>query len=90
MREKTTFPSPFQWFFYLAYFVYKCRAPVEEKSQKLAERKKYLKLLKKLLDIKLHLELENTSEDKLADLRKDINLDMEALKKELIAKMSGK
>ena len=65
-----------------------------DRSQKLAEqspkRKKYLKLLKKLLDIKLHLELENTSEDKLADLRKDINLDMEALKKELIAKMAGK
>ena len=97
MREKTTFPSPFQWFFYLAYFVHKCKAcrdGTKERNQKLAEqspkRKKYLKLLKKLLDIKLHVELENTSEDKLADLRKDINLDMEALKKELIAKMAGK
>ena len=65
-----------------------------ERSERLAEqrekRKEYLQLLKKLLEIKLHDDFENTSEDKLADLRKDINLDMEALKKELIAKMAGK
>ena len=97
MREKTTFPSPFQWFFYLASFVHWCKAGRKmEKEQKLAEqspkRKKYLKLLKTLLDIKLHIELENTSEDKLADLRKDINhdvkRDMEALKKEIVRQIS--
>ena len=54
------------------------------------KRKEYLKLLKKLLDIKLHNEFDNTREDKLADLRRDINLDLEALKKELIAKMAKK
>ena len=94
MREKTTFPSPFQWFFYLACFVHYCRNGTMDRDEKLAQqspkRKNYLKLLKKLLEIKLHIDLENTSEDKLADLRKDINLDMEALKKELIAKMAGK
>jgi len=96
LRGKTTFPSPFQWFYYLAALVHKCKTCGDklDRSQKLAEqskkRKEYLKLLKKLLDIKLHTELENTSEDKLADLRKDINLDMEALKKELLAKMAGK
>ena len=92
LREKTTFPSPFQWIYYLAYFDHQYKM---EKSEGLAEqkqkkRKEYLKLLKKLLDMKLHNEFENTREDKLADLRKDINLDMEALKKELIAKMAGK
>ena len=64
-----------------------------DRSQKLAEqspkRKKYIKLLKKLLEIKLHIDLENTSEDKLADLRKDINLDMVAMKKEINLDMAA-
>ena len=54
------------------------------------KRKEYFKLLKKLLEIKLHNEFEKTREDKLADLRRDINLDLDALKKDLIAKMAGK
>ena len=66
-----------------------------EKSEALAEqkqnkRKDYLKLLKKLLDIKLHNKFENTRVEKLADPRRDINLDLDALKKELIEKMAGK
>ena len=61
LREKTTFPSPFQWFLYLASFVHLCKAGRKmEREQILAEqsskRKKYLQLLKKLLDIKLHIE----------------------------------
>ena len=56
----------------------KSEALAEQKQNK---RKDYLKLLKKLLDIKLHNKFENTREDKLADLR--INL-------ELIEKMAGK
>ena len=95
MKGKTTFPSPFQWFYYLACFVHKCKSGFGvDTERKFAEqrekRKEYLKLLKKLIEIKMHTDFENTSEDKLADLRKDINLDMEALKKELIAKMAGK
>merc|ERR550532_4005105 len=92
LREKTTFPSPFQWIFYLARLVQWCKkscggAATKEKNQKQqkrsTKRKEYLQLLKKLLDIKLHIELENTSEDKLADLRKDINHDMAGMKKDI-------
>ena len=92
LREKTTFPSPFQWIYYLAYLVHQYKMEKSEgvAEQKQNKRKEYLKLLKKLLDMKLHNEFENTREDKLADLRRDINLDLDAMKKELIAKMAGK
>ena len=65
----------------------KSEALAEQKQNK---RKDYLKLLKKLLDIKLHNKFENTRVEKLADPRRDINLDQDALKKELIEKMAGK
>ena len=92
LREKTALPSPFQWIYYIAYFVRQWKMEksgglVEERMHK---RKEYLKLLKKLLEIKLHNDFEKTREDKLADLRRDINLDLDALKKDLIAKMAGK
>ena len=95
LHEKATLPSPFQWIYFLAYLVRKCKncGGKMERSERHAEqsekRKEYLKLLKKLLDMKLHNEFENTREDKLADLRRDINLDLDALKKELIEKMAG-
>jgi len=46
--------------------------------------------LKKLLLIKLHNEFEKTSEDKQADLRKDIKLDLKAMKEELLAQLGRK
>jgi len=46
--------------------------------------------LKKLLLIKLHNEFEKTSEDKQADLRKDIQLDLKAMKEELLAQLGRK
>ena len=65
-----------------------------ERSERHAElsekRRGYLKLLKKLLDIKLRNEFENSREDKLADLRRDIQLDLKAMKEQLIAEMAGK
>ena len=92
LREKTTFPSPFQWIYYLAYFVHQYKMEKSEgvAEQKQNKRKEYLKLLKKLLLIKLHNEFEKTSEDKQADLRKDIKLDLKAMKEELLAQLGRK
>jgi hypothetical protein len=96
LDEKATFPSPFQWIVFLAYLVRKCKncGGGVEKSKRMVEqgekRREYLKLLKKLLEIKLHNEFEKTSEDKQADLRKDIQLDLKAMKEELLAQLGRK
>ena len=83
LKNKATFPTPFQTIYYIAYFVHKYkvgeRTPRKKEEQKSAE---YLKLLKKLIDIQ---QLENTNEDKLADLRKDMKLDIEQMKIDIIA-----
>ena len=91
MKNKATFPTPFQTIYYIAYFVrrYKIRQPrmlrkVDEQKEK---SKEYLKLLKRLIDIQQHNEFENTDEDKLADLRKDMKLDIEQMKNDIIARL---
>ena len=88
MKNKATFPTPFQTIYYIAYFVHKYkhrqRMPREVKEEK-EKSKEYLRLLKKLIDIQQHTEFENTDEDKLADLRKDMKLDLEQMKNDIIA-----
>ena len=79
MKEKATFPTPFQWIYYIAYFVRQCKIhPRKVESQK-EKSKGYLKLVKKLIEIEQHNKLESTEEDKLADLRKDMKLDLEQM-----------
>ena len=97
LDDKATFPSPFQWIVFLAYLVRKCKNVGDnvEKSKRTVKqqgekRREYFKLLKKLLLIKLHNEFEKTSEDKQADLRKDIKLDLKAMKEELLAQLGRK
>ena len=49
-------------------------------AEKQKEKSKgYLKLLKNLIEIQQHNRLERTEEDKLADLRKDLKLDLEQM-----------
>ena len=82
LKEKATFPAPFQWVYYIAYFIrqYKTKGTEERTSEKQKEKsKEYLKLLKNLIEIQQHNKLESTDEDKLADLRKDMKLDMEQM-----------
>ena len=84
MKEKATFPTPFQWIYYIAYFVHRCKQDRISHNEKKAEiqtekSKKYLKLMKMLVEIQQHKRLENTEEDKLADLRKDLRLDLEQI-----------
>ena len=84
MKEKATFPTPFQWIYYIAYFVCLCKRDRSSHDQKREEiqkekSKKYLKLMKMLVEIQQHKRLENTEEDKLADLRKDLRLDLEQI-----------
>ena len=89
MKSKATFPTPFQTIYYIAYFVYKCKNGQQRNPRKVDKEKEkgkeYLKLLKKLIDIQQQNELENTDEEKLADLRKDMKLDIEQMKNEIIA-----
>ena len=82
MKEKATFPTPFQWVYYIAYFIrqYKTKGKGERTSEKQkGKSKEYLKLLKNLIEIQQHNKLESTDEDRLADLRKDMKLDMEQM-----------
>ena len=89
LKSKATFPTPFQTIYYIAYFVYKCKNGQQRNPRKVDKEKEkgkeYLKLLKKLIDIQQQNELENTDEEKLADLRKDMKLDIEQMKNEIIA-----
>ena len=90
LKNKATFPSPFQWVYYIAYFVRHCKQRTkneetkakkkETKAKKQKEkRREYLKLMKNLIGIQQHIKLENTDEDKFADLRKDLKLDIEQM-----------
>ena len=81
--EKSTFPPPFQWIYYVAKFVHWCKKestkdqgeePVDSKTRE--KKKKYLRLLKKLITIKQNKEVEMTKEDSFTDLRKDLKQDM--------------
>ena len=89
MKNKATFPTPFQTIYYIAYFVHKYKNGQQrnrrEADEEKEKSKEYLKLLKKLIDIQQHNEFENTDEDKLADLRKDMKLDIEQMKNDIIA-----
>ena len=90
MKNKATFPTPFQTIYYIAYFVHKCKNGQQRnprKAEEEKESKKYLTLLKKLIDIQQHNEFENTDEDKLANFRKDMKLDIEQIlmKNDIIA-----
>ena len=83
LKEKATFPTPFQWVYYIAYFIRQCKTKGKEErisAEKQKEKsKEYLKLLKNLIEIQQHNKLESTDEDRLADLRKDMKLDMEQM-----------
>ena len=82
LKNKATFPSPFQWVYYIAYFVRQSKIDrSKEKKAKKQEEKRgnYLKLVKNLIEIQQHIKLENTDEDKFADLRKDLKLDIEQM-----------
>ena len=80
LEEKSTFPPPFQWIYYIARFVHWCKK-TSAKGQDVEAidyetKLKYLRLLKKLITIKQQKELEATGEDSLADLREDLKQDM--------------
>jgi len=83
LLEKSTFPPPFQWMYYIAKLVHFCKKESkkdqdEEPVDRLTKLKKlkYLRLLKKLITVKQNREEEMTKEDSLTDLRKDLKQDM--------------
>ena len=81
MPDKATFPSPFQWLYYLAVGVFNRKNGKLEKKER--EKKKYLQLLKKLILIMQHQEFEKSANERLNDLRKDLNLDLAKMREEI-------
>ena len=94
LEPSAIFPVPFRWFFYLAKAVYKCKknrfqdlSEEEKEKKKEKERKyfcekdkKYFCLLRQLILIQQALDLEQSSEDRIADLRQDILNELRNLK----------
>ena len=83
LLDKSTFPPPFQWIYYLASFVHWCKnskVQVEKADRKM----EYLRLLKKLIAIKQNKELEMTKEDSLRkDLKQDMKVELQNMKLEI-------
>ena len=73
LSSKTAVPSPFTWVYYIARAVYRSKGGSFEPSREVLEKKKkYFQLLKKLILIKERKEHEQTVDDKMEDLRRDI------------------
>ena len=81
MPDKATFPSPFQWLYYLAVGVFNLKNRRREKKER--EKEKYFQLLKKLILIMQHQEFEKSANERLNDLRKDLNLDLAKMREEI-------
>jgi len=75
LSYRAAVPSPFTWVFYIARAVYRSKGGGLEPSKEVEEKKKYFQLLKKLILIKERKEQEQTADDKMEDLRRDIRND---------------
>merc|ERR1712020_726397 len=76
LSQRAAVPSPFTWVYYIARAVYRSKGGDLEPSKEVEEKKKkYFQLLKKLILIKERKEQEQTADDKIEDLRRDIRND---------------
>jgi len=83
LLDKSTFPPPFQWIYYLASFVHRCKKS-KVQVEKADRKMEYLRLLKKLIAIKQNKELEMTKEDSLRkDLKQDMKVELQDMKLEI-------
>ena len=84
-------PSPFQWLYYIARFIYHSKG---NKKKNTNENKTYFRLLKKLVQMNQGQAYEKSQEDDIADLRTDIQYDMAKMREQIhtdslaIAKLS--
>jgi hypothetical protein len=82
--DKSTFPPPFQWIYYFASLVHRCKKSTRVQVEKADSKLKYLRLLKKLITIKQNKELEMTKEDSLRkDLKQDMKQEIQDMKLEI-------
>ena len=95
MRKKSTFPPPFQWIYYIARLVNRCKkgsAAKDDKKYDQEQKLEYLKLLKELILTKQKNEFENSEEDNIEDLRahlkQDMAEEMQKMKAEIMDKLS--
>merc|ERR1712210_401723 len=83
LPDKAAFPSPFQWIYFISVCVSNCKSGIREKKER--DKRTYFKLLKKLIQIMQHQEFEKSAEERLNDLRKDLNLDLAKMWEEKVA-----
>ena len=76
LSSRAAVPSPFTWVYYIARAVYRSKGGSLEPAKEVEEKKKYFQLLKKLILIKERKEHEQTADDKMEDLRRDIRNDL--------------
>ena len=81
MPDKAAFPSPFQWIYFISVCVSNCKSGIREKKER--DKRTYFKLLKKLIQIMQHQEFEKNAEERLNDLRKDLNLDLAKMRDQI-------
>ena len=73
-------PSPFQWLYYIARFIYHSKG---NRKKYTTENKTYFRLLKKLIQMKQGQAYEKSKEDDIADLRTDIQYDMAKMREQI-------
>ena len=94
MRKKSTFPPPFQWIYYIALLVNRCKKGSAKDDKKCDKKQKirYLELLKELILTKQKNEFENSEEDNIEDLRahlkQDMAEEMQKMKAEIMEQLS--
>ena len=94
LRKKSTFPPPFQWIYYIALLVDRCKRGSAKDDKKCDKKQKivYLELLKELILTKQKNEFENSEEDNREDLRahlkQDMAEEMQKMKAEIMDKLS--
>jgi len=81
LPDKAAFPSPFQWIYFISVCVFAFKHGIREK--KVREKRTYFKLLKKLIQIMQHQKFEKSAEERLNDLRKDLNLDLAKMREQI-------
>ena len=81
LPDKSAFPCGFQWIYFISFCVFNCKGGIREKKER--DKKTYFKLLKKLIQIMQHQEFEKSAEERLNDLRKDLNLDLAKMREQI-------
>ena len=81
MPDKAAYPSPFQLIYFISVCVFNFKGGIWEKKER--DKRNYFKLLKKLIEIMQHQEFEKSAEERMNDLRTDLNLDLAKMREQI-------